>query len=75
MMNGAAAPEPTEAPAPSPQVPLDWRFSQVFGERGAGEDVQDGTDRPLSALYSPSFWFLRRWYQLDLSVSLLPSCV
>uniref|UniRef100_A0A453F0J1 Serine/threonine-protein phosphatase 2A 55 kDa regulatory subunit B n=1 Tax=Aegilops tauschii subsp. strangulata TaxID=200361 RepID=A0A453F0J1_AEGTS len=40
-MNGAAAPEPTEAPAPSPQVPLDWRFSQVFGERGAGEDVQD----------------------------------
>ncbi|KAF7029726.1 hypothetical protein CFC21_041407 [Triticum aestivum] len=41
MMNGAAAPEPTEAPAPSPQVPLDWRFSQVFGERGAGEDVQD----------------------------------
>nr|BAK00131.1 predicted protein [Hordeum vulgare subsp. vulgare] len=40
-MNGAAAPEPTEALAPSPQAPLDWRFSQVFGERGAGEDVQD----------------------------------
>jgi serine/threonine-protein phosphatase 2A regulatory subunit B len=40
-MNGAATPEPTEASAPTPQAPLDWRFSQVFGERGAGEDVQD----------------------------------
>ncbi|KAM0928854.1 hypothetical protein ACQ4PT_002032 [Festuca glaucescens] len=40
-MNGTAAPEPTEASAPTPQPPLEWRFSQVFGERGAGEDVQD----------------------------------
>ncbi|KMZ65616.1 Serine/threonine protein phosphatase 2A 55 kDa regulatory subunitB beta isoform [Zostera marina] len=24
-----------------PSVPLDWRFSQVFGERSAGEEVQD----------------------------------
>lgn len=23
-------------------VPLDWRFSQVFGERAAGEEIQDG---------------------------------
>lgn len=23
--------------------PLDWRFSQVFGERSAGEEVQEGT--------------------------------
>lgn len=22
--------------------PLEWKFSQVFGERSAGEDVQDG---------------------------------
>ncbi|CAM0881600.1 unnamed protein product [Alopecurus aequalis] len=40
-MNGAAAPEPAESSAPSPQLPVEWRFSQVFGERGAGEDVQD----------------------------------
>lgn len=25
----------------SPQ-PLEWKFSQVFGERSAGEDVQEG---------------------------------
>uniref|UniRef100_A0ACD5VMU0 Uncharacterized protein n=1 Tax=Avena sativa TaxID=4498 RepID=A0ACD5VMU0_AVESA len=40
-MNGAATPEPTEASAPTPQAPLEWRFSQVFGERGTGKDVQD----------------------------------
>ncbi|XP_024315072.1 serine/threonine protein phosphatase 2A 55 kDa regulatory subunit B alpha isoform isoform X3 [Brachypodium distachyon] len=41
-MNGAATPEPKAAStSPTPQVPLEWRFSQVFGERGAGEDVQD----------------------------------
>ncbi|KAJ3691966.1 hypothetical protein LUZ60_012316 [Juncus effusus] len=28
---------PSEAPPPA----LDWRFSQVFGERAAGEDVQE----------------------------------
>jgi len=26
----------------SPQ-PLEWRFGQVFGERAAGEEVQEGT--------------------------------
>ncbi|KAG0538339.1 hypothetical protein BDA96_03G227300 [Sorghum bicolor] len=54
-MNGAAAPErspsaspplPAQAqaqapPSPSPTQPLEWRFSQVFGERSAGEEVQD----------------------------------
>jgi hypothetical protein len=30
-----------QAAAPQPQ-PLEWRFAQVFGERGAGEDVQEG---------------------------------
>lgn len=23
--------------------PLEWKFSQVFGERTAGEEVQEGT--------------------------------
>uniref|UniRef100_A0A804QSI0 Serine/threonine-protein phosphatase 2A 55 kDa regulatory subunit B n=1 Tax=Zea mays TaxID=4577 RepID=A0A804QSI0_MAIZE len=54
-MNGAAAPErspspspppPAQAqaqapPSPSPAQPLEWRFSQVFGERSAGEEVQE----------------------------------
>lgn len=29
--------------------PLDWRFSQVFGERSAGEEVQEGRHRFISA--------------------------
>ncbi|GAU40860.1 hypothetical protein TSUD_111920 [Trifolium subterraneum] len=37
-MNGA---EVVAAPA-GPPVPLDWKFSQVFGERTAGEEVQEG---------------------------------
>ncbi|MCH98409.1 phosphatase 2A regulatory subunit PR55 BETA [Trifolium medium] len=36
-MNGA---EVVAAPA-GPPVPLDWKFSQVFGERTAGEEVQE----------------------------------
>ncbi|WVZ69833.1 hypothetical protein U9M48_018559 [Paspalum notatum var. saurae] len=37
-----ASPSPAQAPpSPSPTQPLDWRFSQVFGERSAGEEVQD----------------------------------
>jgi hypothetical protein len=38
-MNGAD--EVVAAPA-GPPVPLDWKFSQVFGERTAGEEVQEG---------------------------------
>jgi len=29
---------------PQPQ-PLEWRFAQVFGERAAGEDVQEGNNK------------------------------
>ena len=25
-----------------PPSPLEWKFSQVFGERAAGEEVQEG---------------------------------
>ena len=35
------------APAPGvpgqPLPPLEWKFSQVFGERAVGEEVQEGT--------------------------------
>lgn len=32
---GVVAPE-------EPLQPLEWKFSQVFGERAAGEEVQEG---------------------------------
>jgi len=28
----------------APRPPLDWKFSQGFGERAAGEDVQEVTN-------------------------------
>ncbi|XP_006644337.2 serine/threonine protein phosphatase 2A 55 kDa regulatory subunit B beta isoform-like isoform X2 [Oryza brachyantha] len=45
-MNGEAVPEAAAAEAsppasPAPMPALEWRFSQVFGERSAGEEVQD----------------------------------
>jgi hypothetical protein len=42
-MNPKAADVAECGPSDSPPMPLDWRFSQVFGERTAGEDVQEGT--------------------------------
>jgi len=37
-----------EGEATQPQ-PLEWRFAQVFGERAAGEDVQEGTHVRMSS--------------------------
>ena len=28
--------------------PLEWKFGQVFGERAAGEEVQDGKRNPIN---------------------------
>jgi hypothetical protein len=42
-MNPKAADVAECGPSDSPPMPLDWRFSQVFGERTAGEEVQEGT--------------------------------
>nr|XP_043636895.1 serine/threonine protein phosphatase 2A 55 kDa regulatory subunit B beta isoform-like isoform X2 [Erigeron canadensis] len=39
-MNGGDAAAATAAPD-GPPSPLDWKFSQVFGERTAGEEVQE----------------------------------
>jgi hypothetical protein len=50
MVNGEALAKPTEASALTAQPLLEWMLSQVFGERRADEDVQDGTGRPLSSL-------------------------
>ncbi|KAK1313301.1 Serine/threonine protein phosphatase 2A 55 kDa regulatory subunit B beta isoform [Acorus calamus] len=41
-MNGRGRDEgPAAASAPAPPQPLEWKFSQVFGERTAGEEVQE----------------------------------
>ena len=45
-MNG----DDTAAPSAPPPPQLEWKFSQVFGERAAGEEVQEGI-----------VGFLRRW--------------
>lgn len=47
-MNGGVG-EVTAAPAGS-LPPLEWKFSQVFGERTAGEEVQEGMKRCLLVL-------------------------
>src|ERR1044072_940799 len=39
-MDGAD--EVVAAPPAGPPLPLEWKFSQVFGERTAGEEVQEG---------------------------------
>ncbi|XP_052304968.1 serine/threonine protein phosphatase 2A 55 kDa regulatory subunit B beta isoform isoform X3 [Populus trichocarpa] len=39
-MNGGGSEEAAEAVAAAP-VPLEWKFAQVFGERTAGEEVQE----------------------------------
>lgn len=33
--------------AAGPPTPLEWKFSQVFGERAAGEEVQEGKKRMI----------------------------
>lgn len=38
-MNGG---DEVVAASADPPLPLEWRFSQVFGERSAGEEVQEG---------------------------------
>ncbi|XP_071901376.1 serine/threonine protein phosphatase 2A 55 kDa regulatory subunit B beta isoform isoform X3 [Coffea arabica] len=40
-MNGGDGGEVTAAPPAGPPPPLEWKFSQVFGERTAGEEVQE----------------------------------
>lgn len=41
MKGGGVGGEVAKAPA-GPPPPLEWKFSQVFGERTAGEEVQEG---------------------------------
>ncbi|KAH7865203.1 hypothetical protein Vadar_003543 [Vaccinium darrowii] len=41
VMNGGDEGEEVAAAAAGPPPPLEWKFSQVFGERTAGEEVQE----------------------------------
>lgn len=42
-MKGGVGGDVAAAPAgPPPSPSLEWKFSQVFGERTAGEEVQEG---------------------------------
>ncbi|KAG5537844.1 hypothetical protein RHGRI_025070 [Rhododendron griersonianum] len=50
-MNGGDGGEEVAGAAAGPPPPLEWKFSQVFGERTAGEEVQEGLMKP--------FWFQR----------------
>lgn len=47
-MNGGGSEEAAVAAAP---VPLEWKFAQVFGERTAGEEVQEGTIRSVVRVF------------------------
>lgn len=42
-MNGDDGGEAVASSA-GPPPPLEWKFSQVFGERTAGEEVQEGKE-------------------------------
>ena len=53
-MNGGD--EVVAAPVDPPQ-PLEWKFSQVFGERTAGEEVQEGIYKYIYyIMFSIFFW-------------------
>ncbi|KAK6264204.1 hypothetical protein SCA6_019638 [Theobroma cacao] len=56
-MNGGD--EVVAAPAGPPQ-PLDWKFSQVFGERTAGEEVQEESWRTIWIAGINVFWLLEK---------------
>ena len=47
----AAAPE-------GPPPPLDWKFSQVFGERTAGEEVQEGKLASMEIIHLNSIYYI-----------------
>jgi hypothetical protein len=47
----------SSAAAAAQQQSLEWRFAQVFGERAAGEDVQEGNNKynpPRASAARPS---------------------
>jgi serine/threonine-protein phosphatase 2A regulatory subunit B len=58
-MNGGGSEEAAEAVAvAAAPVPLEWKFAQVFGERTAGEEVQEGTIRSVVRVLILRCWIL-----------------
>lgn len=47
-----------EGSSAGPPPPLEWKFSQVFGERTAGEEVQEGL---VFFFFFPSEFSLDFW--------------
>jgi serine/threonine-protein phosphatase 2A regulatory subunit B len=56
-MNGGGSEEAAEAVEAAP-VPLEWKFAQVFGERTAGEEVQEGTIRSVVRVLILRCWII-----------------
>ena len=69
-MNGGG--EGLAAPATSGAAvsPLEWKFSQVFGERTAGEEVQEGNSNTLPLIFV-SFRIVRDSLLLSFSLRLI----
>lgn len=67
----------------SPPEPLEWKFSQVFGERSAGEEVQEGnicdsfiakcfySDYMMNCIYSTVCSVANRCFLVNLSLIFL----
>lgn len=53
-MNGGDGGEEVAGAAAGPPPPLEWKFSQVFGERTAGEEVQEGIVTDFAVYFSGS---------------------
>ena len=57
-MNGKATEEAGSSAGPgAAPAPLEWNFSQVFGERTAGEEVQEGMDSNTGQIHSTTLVF------------------
>lgn len=66
-----------------PQQPLEWKFSQVFGERAVGEEVQEGNCSHVvlcfvegTMLLDPLYCFgIRVWFFFCFGSALDCGCV
>ncbi|KAG4161855.1 hypothetical protein ERO13_D01G081751v2 [Gossypium hirsutum] len=66
MNNGGA--EAAVAPVGGPQ-PLEWKFSQVFGERTAGEEIHDELEITLLPEIEEVGWFCLKGQTLKMYVA------
>lgn len=78
-MNGGGDDEDVVVAAASSgdaSAPLQWRFSQVFGERSAGEEVQPGNKKVFSFDFGfPSGLFKLRSESVELGIRVFWVCL